>query len=63
MHSKCRSLVTGVRVDMETAQDLDPTGMDTTAMVSIHNMYFGYLGAFTLGLFVQNLKHTCYFSG
>lgn len=40
---------------MVSVQDLDPTAMDTTAMVSI-NMYFRYLGAFMLGLSVQNLK-------
>lgn len=38
---------------MVSVQDLDPTAMDTTAMVSINNMY---LGAFMLGLSVQNLK-------
>lgn len=57
MSSKCKFLVCiGGRVDMVSVQDLDPTAMDTTAMVSINNMYFRYLGAFMLGLSVQNLK-------
>lgn len=42
---------------MVSVQDLDPTAMDTTAMVSINNMYFRYLGAFMLGLSVQNLSN------
>lgn len=56
MYFKCKFLLyIGGRVDMVSVQDLDPTAMDTTAMVSI-NMYFRYLGAFMLGLSVQNLK-------